>query len=174
MTKKLNLLPFSPENHINIEATIARGDNILNLNFTITGTIKDISFDKFSNSPERKWNLWEHTCFEMFIASTETSDYFEFNFSPSGNWNVFHLDDLRLGIKEHPHIRITIHPPLIETNSYSQSIEIVDQNEILKHYKQIGITAITKEKEVAKYWSILHPKKDIPDFHTRESFCLKL
>lgn len=49
-----------------------------------------------SDSNERSLNLWESTCFELFIKHPNEDAYLEFNFSPSGKWDAFEFDSYRL------------------------------------------------------------------------------
>ena len=64
---------------------------LLSLGFTLTGDL-----DKLAIPPpvpsERTDRLWEHTCFEAFIALPGTEGYLELNIAPSTAWaaTVFH------------------------------------------------------------------------------------
>ena len=46
-------------------------------------------------SSDRTDMLWEHTCFEAFIAAEGETAYREFNFSPSGQWAAYAFSDDR-------------------------------------------------------------------------------
>jgi hypothetical protein len=37
-------------------------------------------------------NLWQTTCFELFLKPAEGASYLEFNFSPSGEWAAYAFD----------------------------------------------------------------------------------
>ncbi len=39
--------------------------------------------------------LWRHTCFEAFIGLPETGPYYEFNFSPAGDWAAYRFGAYR-------------------------------------------------------------------------------
>src|SRR5512147_1008484 len=39
--------------------------------------------------------LWEHTCFEAFIALNGTPAYHEFNFAPSSEWALYAFQSYR-------------------------------------------------------------------------------
>jgi hypothetical protein len=41
---------------------------------------------------ERRDELWRHTCFEAFVSAREESGYYEFNFSPSGDWAAYRFE----------------------------------------------------------------------------------
>jgi hypothetical protein len=49
--------------------------------------------------PERADGLWRATCFELFLRDPDDDSYLEFNFSPSGQWAAYHLDDYREGMR---------------------------------------------------------------------------
>ena len=46
----------------------------------------------------RSDGLWRHSCFEVFIGHMPASDYWEYNFSPSGAWAAYHFTAYREGM----------------------------------------------------------------------------
>jgi hypothetical protein len=56
-----------------------------------------------SERPQRLDRLWEHTCFEAFLARKSSDstllleEYWELNISPSRDWNLYHFDAYRQG-----------------------------------------------------------------------------
>ena len=42
-------------------------------------------------------DLWQHTCFELFIGAKNDAEYYEFNFSPSGEWAAYEFRNYRDG-----------------------------------------------------------------------------
>src|SRR6266481_8480100 len=42
--------------------------------------------------------LWEHTCFEAFVAVGDAPGYHEFNFSPSLDWAIYRFSAYREGM----------------------------------------------------------------------------
>ena len=42
---------------------------------------------------ERRDGLWRHTCFEAFVTAPGVSGYYEFNFSPGGDWAAYRFED---------------------------------------------------------------------------------
>src|SRR5215218_1207359 len=59
-------------------------------------------------APARADGLWERTCFELFLRQPDVENYYEFNFSPSGEWAAFGFDGYRSGMTE-----VVVAPPLI-------------------------------------------------------------
>lgn len=171
---KLKLTPFYKEKCHTLEVEFIVKENNLHLTYTIIGNISEISLPLYNHANERRWELWEDTCFEMFISKADRKDYLEFNFSPSGNWNAFHLDDIRQGIKEYPGASVTIEAPIVTAESYSQKVLVkLEDQSFLGKDSVAGITAITSMNEKKEFWALHHPK-NAPDFHTLESFTLSL
>lgn len=50
--------------------------------------------------PARRDGLWQSTCFELFLRAEGGESYFEFNFSPSGEWAAYRFDNYRSGRTE--------------------------------------------------------------------------
>src|SRR5690606_3136184 len=48
---------------------------------------------------QRQDDLWESTCFELFIGSLHETSYYELNFSPSYAWNAYHFTSERHGMR---------------------------------------------------------------------------
>ena len=43
------------------------------------------------------WKLWRRTCCEAFVRVPGEEAYYEFNFSPSGEWTVYRFSRYREG-----------------------------------------------------------------------------
>lgn len=67
-------------------------------------TLRGIALPRASRSqPQiRAHELWKTTCLEAFIRPSSGSEYWEFNVSAQGDWNVYHFLDQRQGMKEDP------------------------------------------------------------------------
>jgi len=48
---------------------------------------------------DRTDGLWRTTCLELFVKSVDDPAYFEFNFSPSGQWAAYQFDAYRAGMR---------------------------------------------------------------------------
>src|SRR3979490_1310679 len=42
--------------------------------------------------------LWQHTCFEAFLAAPGVAGYYEFNFTPTLDWAAYQFTDYRDGM----------------------------------------------------------------------------
>src|SRR5690349_18802736 len=96
LPKAFALIPYPAPNILLIEVTgtAMRQENILSIHYSVHGDIENI-LCPISVAPARKDDLWKATCFEFFIAIKDQSRYWEFNMSPSGNWNVYAMDAYR-------------------------------------------------------------------------------
>lgn len=47
-------------------------------------------------------DLWQTTCFELFLRQPESRGYTEFNLSPSERWNAYDFSGRREGMIERP------------------------------------------------------------------------
>jgi len=176
--QSFSLIPFPTPNtpSITIAGKISLKNNILALQYWLTGNLEDIYFPPTSPNPSRKDELWKSTCFEFFLVIKDHPEYWEFNLSPSGDWNVYHMDAYRrVGFRE----EIWIQHLHIETDKKADTFTLnatVDLEPItqVSEYLNVGITAIIQTIDSNQsYWALLHPAPE-PDFHVRESFILAL
>jgi hypothetical protein len=128
--------------------------------------------ESVETAPQRKSELWKSTCFEVFVSPQGHTDYLEWNFSPSGNWNYYFFDSYRNLIKD-PEALLA---PKVKNMSPDFRWEIVAT--IPKAWKgrevDLGLTAVVlTQSGSATYWALTH-LRDNPDFHTRDSFIAKL
>ncbi|MEY3786902.1 MAG: hypothetical protein RLZ75_1109, partial [Pseudomonadota bacterium] len=70
-------------------------EGTLRLSYKLTGDLTQIRVPKAQNSNAVD-GLWQHTCFELFIAVEGEANYHEFNFSPSGQWAAYAFSDYRV------------------------------------------------------------------------------
>ncbi|MDB9319068.1 DOMON-like domain-containing protein [Nodularia spumigena] len=176
-SQEFSLKPFpSPEYLPNLQITgnIARYTNQLSLRYQLTGDLNQVVIPQLSDTPERKPELWENTCFEFFIGIKD-SEYWEFNLSPTGHWNVYHFDGYRQGMQEETAFHIL--PFLVQKQADSFTLVLdVDLGKILVREQEISvaITTVVKDKNSnVTYWALAHSGVN-PDFHLRDSFMISL
>jgi len=190
--RSFSLIPFPASNipAISVTGEISVQKNILHLSYSFTGNIEDVFLPPASVTPSRKDDLWKTTCFEFFLAIKDQPQYWEFNMSPSGDWNVYHMDAYRrVGFKEEISIQKlpfevqnprVVEAPRTESRQYETDIihlnAVVDLNPIVlqNQFLELGITAIIQTKDGNEtYWALAHPAP-FPDFHLRKGFILGL
>lgn len=179
MTKTtFSLLPFSDPNipEIKINGAIDRRNNVLLVDYHLTGNMQEILFPPLSAHTERKDDLWKATCFEFFLAVPNDPQYWEFNMSPSGNWNIYQMSAYRrVGFREEVSIKHLSFSFRCEPDDVIVDAT-VDLDPIIssKSEIQVGITCVIQLKDGHEsYWALAHPKPQA-DFHLRESFALTL
>jgi hypothetical protein len=176
--QSFSLIPFPAHNIPNIAITgeISLQNNLLALHFSMSGKVEDIFLPPPSPIPSRKDELWKSTCFEFFMAIKDQPEYWEFNMSPSDDWNVYHMDAYRrIGFREETSIQHLEFEAFNNADMFALNVTI-DLKPIFQDSKplEIGITAIVQTKDGNQsYWALTHPASD-PDFHLRESFILAL
>lgn len=143
------------------------------VSYMLLGNIHEIDLGDTNSMHLRKLKLWEKTCFEFFIKN-QIGQYYEFNFSPKFEWNVFYFDKKGDILKE-------LSTPIIPTLDILDSKEKLHliakipitlfEKKFIDDLKtlQFGISAVIKNNNQLDYWALTH--KDIrPNFHHFESF----
>ena len=120
--------------------------------------------------------LWQHTCFETFIAVEGQSAYHEFNFAPSGEWTVYAFRGYRDGL---PPANEMMRPQIVVRTDRSRlELDALVRLDVLSAAHQhaplrIGLSAVVEANDGLSYWALRHPR-DKPDFHDAEGFALLL
>ncbi len=122
--------------------------------------------------------LWQHTCFEVFIANSGEAAYREFNFSPSGQWAAYAFFDYRqrdldggsFGSSISPQIATRLSPGQLELNAVLAAGALPPQTGTL----DLGLSAVVETIDGSlAYWALRHTTSR-PDFHHRASFTFEL
>ncbi len=175
--KHFSLFPFGlvfDPAILELSVTVLRDEQQMMLRYSLFDDQAQVLIPT-SNSSSRQHNLWKATCFEFFIAVQNSRKYWEFNLSPSGDWNVYRFDDYRVGMQEE--IAFTSLPFEVETRSKQTSLTIeLDLNAIAQSSQtlDIGVAAVIQHLDRSlTYWAIEHCGAEA-DFHLRNSFVLRL
>ncbi|MDQ2692482.1 MAG: DOMON-like domain-containing protein, partial [Chloroflexota bacterium] len=146
--QSFSLLPFAMADipAVTITGQVSLRDQRLIVQYLLAGDIHAVSLAEESANPGRKDELWKHTCFELFLAIKDQPQYWEFNFSPSGDWNVYRIEGYRrIDFREETSIQRV--QPEIGRRSDSLSLEVVvDLSSIVQEGEQIkmGVTAVVR------------------------------
>jgi hypothetical protein len=176
--KSFSLIPFPASGipDISITGIVARQNNLITLHYALQGNTEAILLPSVSAHPARKDDLWKSTCFEFFLAIKDEPQYWEFNMSPAGDWNIYCMDAYRrIGFREETRLSQLAFEFKRDTGQYSVDAS-VDLDPVIRSDAelQVAVAAIlqtTRGNE--SYWALLHPASQ-PDFHLRESFILAL
>jgi len=151
--------------------------HVLKLDYVITGDIDGIALPALQ-IPQRADNLWQHSCFEAFVALNDTA-YLELNFTPSRLWAMYSFSNYRAGMAPATDMR---RPDIfIEKGGlqYFMLTAFVDLSHlpcdlVLSSPLTIGLSAVIETSDKQKsYWALSHPAGK-PDFHHRDCFALQL
>jgi len=149
---------------------------VLAITYRLTGAIERLRIPPFQ-SVRRADGLWGHTCFEAFLGAKNDAEYFEFNFSPSGEWAVYGFRDYRDGGP-------------VDAEGFKPAISINRENRILELGAKlrldqlpelqldvclwVGLSAAMEEIDGRlSYWALKHPAGK-PDFHHPVNFILEI
>lgn len=144
-----------------------------------------------ASHPGRKDSLWENTCFEFFLAPAGSLHYWEFNLSPSGDWNVYRFDAYRRGMRVEDSFsdfpfRVHRDPDILAVTgrfAWDSVLGAVaagaggtapSNGHPDLRALDAGISAVLKGRNgQISYWALTHCRER-PDFHARESFIIRL
>lgn len=121
--------------------------------------------------------LWQHTCFEVFLAVPGEEAYREFNFSPAGQWACYAFKAYRERDEDFtastaPSVRFAQRTDSItlEADLPAAALPTVTSGTDLR----IGLSAVIERSDgELEYWAVHHPAAQ-PDFHHRDGFVLIL
>ena len=172
-----SLTPFAPPDspQIAIHGIVNRQRNKFSFSYTVTGNIEEILFPSPIANPTRKAGLWKTTCFEFFIAVENSPRYWEFNLSPSGEWNAYVMDAYRQ-VNMREEMRVQQMPFTIQKDVECFSLEgeldlsacITEESLI-----EVGIASVIKTNDGREsFWALTHSQA-VADFHMRDNFILE-
>jgi len=159
--------------HVSVNGADA---NMLRITYQVNGDLDKLKIP-VNSSPRQTDRLWEHTCFEAFIRSSDDPSYYEFNFSPSGEWAAYSFRSYRDGEP----LQDESCSPEIVVRRAADRIEldaVVRLNRLpairLGSLVRIGLSAVIEARDgTLSYWALKHPAAK-PDFHHPDSFALEL
>jgi hypothetical protein len=94
------LQAFSPTSLIqSLHCDVRWTQQTLHLEYQLVAEFAALHWPPPAAKPQRRMALWEHTCFECFVADSTTTGYTEVNVAPSGDWNCFDFQAYRLGMQ---------------------------------------------------------------------------
>jgi len=171
------LKPFSGSTlpPFEIGGSFSRQGHTLDLTFRLLGRMTDIEVPPPGGGSSRRIGLWENTCFEFFIGPRNSSRYWEFNLSPSGDWNVFRFETYRQGLYEEKAFISFPFKVRIQPDSLGVALKIdLDFISPAVQPLEMAVSAVIKNRAgELSYWALIHPGPEV-DFHHRDSFIIKL
>ncbi|HMD58901.1 MAG TPA: DOMON-like domain-containing protein, partial [Steroidobacteraceae bacterium] len=121
--------------------------------------------------------LWQHTCFEMFVAADPDPGYLEFNFSPGLDWAAYRFAAYRermtpANLTQAPGLSVHRTPDRLDLSAtvHLAGLEAFSQAPRLR----VALAAVVEEDSGRlSYWALQHAPGN-PDFHHADSFALEL
>jgi hypothetical protein len=147
----------------------------LQMTFRLDGDIRQIRVAPAA--PRFATDLWQHTCFEAFIAVDGQPAYHEFNFAPSGEWALYAFSGYRDGRpvddeKHRPQIAMRSTDGQLQLDAVVRldTLSAIHPRAVLR----IGLAAVVEASDgTLSYWALRH-RPDKPDFHDADGFSLLL
>jgi hypothetical protein len=151
-------------------------DNALSLAYALKGDLLRLRIPSLQPSL-RADRLWQHSCFEAFVALEDKPEYYEFNFAPSGQWAAYHFQRYRDGIS----LEDEIPAPEITVRSRADGFDLraIVRLDSLPTTQprarlKLALSAVVEDNNgMLSYWALWHPPGK-PDFHHPDSFTLNL
>jgi hypothetical protein len=156
-----------------VSGQIRRDGSIVYLHYELKGT-RSVRIPG-PTAPDRRYDLWEATCFEWFVGVPGTIDYWEFNLAPSGQWNCFYLEDYRQGLREEGAIATL--PFQVKAAADQLTLDLTLNLGILIPADlpiEVAITTVVQSQSGELHYLALDHCGDQADFHLRESFQIHL
>jgi hypothetical protein len=176
--QSFKLIPFPDPQIPNIKITggVTRKGNAVTIRYSLSGRVEDVLFPALNPQRGRRKNLWLATCFEFFLAFPDEPQYWEFNLSPSGDWNVYSMDAYRqISFQEEESIYSLSLVTRKDVDCYHLGTT-VDLTPIVEGQRPvlIGISSVIQTLDGHEtYWALVHPSPQA-DFHHRDSFILTI
>jgi hypothetical protein len=181
-THPFQLVPFpgaaaatSPPRDLELGGRIERRGGTLTVTYQLRGSLQALRISAPATEPRRCDDLWQGTCFELFLAVTGENAYREFNLSPSGDWNVYRLDSYRHGLRADPAWRSLAHRRDEAPGRLTLTLETPLPADLAAAPElEAAVTAVLQSATGAcSYWALIHPGAEA-DFHRRDGFLLLL
>jgi hypothetical protein len=172
------LTPFpgdGPRPAVEITGSITRRGEALAVRYHLRGDPAEVMVPVPVHRPARRSGLWEATCCEFFLGVKGEARYWEFNLSPSGDWNVYSFTGYRQGMAEEA--AFTTLPVTVRRRRESLLLAaevavglMVPADRPL----EMGVAAVVQRAGGGlTYWALTHPGEKA-DFHRRDSFLVEI
>lgn len=181
----LPLLPHptrgaSPLRALSVSGALSASGQIT-LDYQLHGELLRLRLPEPARNPQRRDELWRHTCLELFARRATEVAYLEFNFSPSGDWAAYRFEGYRRG--QHPFdqqpLGITVHPLgpgqlRIQARATLPAKPRQATPGAADPQWRLGLAAVIEASDgTVTHWATRHAGAQ-PDFHAPENFSLGL
>jgi hypothetical protein len=166
--------PREPVSGIAVEVRLASPSTLV-CSYSLHGDISRVRIA--GGGGGHSGGLWQHTCFEAFVAARDVPGYYEFNFSPTLAWASYHFAGYREGmapasVSAAPGLQVKRSSDRLELAAtvHLDGLAGLGDNATLR----IALAAVVEDyRGRLHYWALEHPPGK-PDFHHPESFSVEL
>jgi hypothetical protein len=172
------LVPHSSDKSLpavtGVSARVTVAGAALRFEYRLRGDLTELAISQ--RVPSRRADrLWEHTCFEAFVAAGAGAGYYELNFAPSGEWAAYEFDGYRAGMRPLD----LAEAPLIDVVAGGTELRVTGSVEIgalaaAPWPLRVGLTAVVADRAGRRGYYALRHSRDKPDFHDAASFAVSL
>jgi hypothetical protein len=155
-----------------------RGDR-LSIHYRLIGDLASVLIPvPDPGGPRRCDGLWEHTCFELFLAAEGAEAYWEVNLAPNGHWNLYRLAGYRQGLAPLRDRDALPFQVRAGDGEMELTLNLLLPEELSLASRagglRLGVSAVVEQRGGAlSYWALAHGGSEA-DFHRREDFRLRL
>jgi len=150
---------------------IGRDENWLRVRWRVEGA-QQLVIPAFAGKG-RADELWQTTCFELFLKPGGGEAYCELNLSPSERWNAYDFGSYREGMRERPFPREP-ECTMRQGSSFAIFDAAIPVTGLPESECAMGLCAVIEEQGgVKSYWALVHPDQK-PDFHAPACFAATL
>jgi hypothetical protein len=167
--------PREPISGIAVEIRLPAHGTLV-CNYSLHGEVGRVLLSGPRNG-RRTDGLWQHTCFEAFIAAPGLPGYHEFNFSPTLAWAAYSFTDYRAGMApaalvQAPGLQVRKSPEQLELTATMHLDGLMPLREAPT--LRLALAAVVEDYYGRRsYWALEHPPGK-PDFHHPDSFTMEL
>ncbi|MGH8300415.1 MAG: DOMON-like domain-containing protein [Steroidobacteraceae bacterium] len=151
---------------------LLRAGGVLRLEYALSADLASLRIPAAMPDAGRAERLWEHTCFEAFVAQDDSPAYLELNFSPSGQWAVYGFASYRAAMAPAELAEV----PRIQVRRGEGRLEVQAALPLSLPAKRLRLALCAVMEDLQgglSYWALRHPPGR-PDFHHRDGFSLTL
>jgi hypothetical protein len=160
-----------------VRAVVARArlvEKLVAFEYRLRGDLAGLAIPSPTRQ-RRADRLWEHTCFEAFVAPAGGVRYFELNFSPSTEWAAYAFDGYRDGMRPHALSR----DPQLTVAAADDELHVTAAVELAAFAGaawpwRIGLTAVVEDRAGRRAYFALEHLREKPDFHDAAAFTILL
>jgi hypothetical protein len=155
-----------------IEVDVRRlSPTMMQLQYRISGDVSSLKIPGRAR-PEKRDELWRHTCFELFFTLANAG-YYEFNFSPSLQWAAYRFKSYReamadLELASSPRIQVETTPGALTLDVLIDMQGLLPSEADGMHPMALAAVIEHRDGDVS-HWALAHAVSK-PDFHHPDGF----